>query len=106
MADGRQNKEPDSSLGHVPEERWRFDDAVTRVFTDMLRRSIPQYEVMRQAVFDIGCRYAAEGSHIVDLGCSRGDALAPFVAHFGNRCRYHGVEVAEPMLQAAREQSW
>jgi len=76
---------------------------VTTVFTDMLRRSIPQYDVMRQAVFDIGCAFAQPDTHIIDLGCSRGDALAPFVDRFGSRNKYVGVEVSPPMLEAARE---
>ena len=40
-----------SSLGHTPTgRRWEFDTSVTAVFDDMLRRSIPQYEVMRHVV--------------------------------------------------------
>lgn len=92
-----------TSIGHVPGERWAFDESVTRVFTDMLRRSIPQYDVMRESVFDIACRFVQPGTHIVDLGCSRGDALAPLVDKFGSQCNYLGLEVSEPMLAAARE---
>lgn len=83
--------------------KWEFNESVTSVFSDMLRRSIPQYGVMREAVFDIGCRFAKDGTHILDLGCSRGDALVPFVHQFGHRCRYLGLEVSKPMLVAARE---
>lgn len=99
---GSKPPEP-SSIGHVPSARWEFDESVTTVFTDMLRRSIPQYDLMRKTVFDVGCRYARPGSHIVDLGCSRGDSLAPFVDKFGRNCSYLGLEVSEPMLKAARE---
>ena len=73
------------------------------VFSDMLRRSIPQYEVMRAAVLDIGSSFVQHGTYIVDLGCSRGDALAPFVKRFGAKCNYLGLEISEPMLEAARE---
>lgn len=92
-----------SSLGHLPGDRWAFDESVTHVFTDMLRRSIPQYDVMRRSVFDIGKRYARPGTHIVDLGCSRGDALAPFLETYGTDCQYLGLELSEAMLKAARE---
>lgn len=102
MSNPRQPPEP-TSLGHVPGDKWAFDDSVTRVFGDMLRRSIPQYEVMRKAVFDVGCHFLAPGSTVVDLGCSRGDALAPFVERFGDRCRYLGLELAPSMLAVARE---
>jgi tRNA (cmo5U34)-methyltransferase len=68
----------------------------------MLARSIPQYDVMRDAVCSIGSRFVKPGTDVVDLGCSRGEALAPFVARFGDRNRYLGIEISEPMLAAAR----
>jgi tRNA (cmo5U34)-methyltransferase len=34
-----------------PDGRWSFNDDVARAFDDMLARSIPQYQLMRQAVF-------------------------------------------------------
>lgn len=92
-----------SSLGHVPGEKWAFDESVTRVFGDMLKRSIPQYNVMRNAVFDLGEPLVQPGTHIVDLGCSRGDALVPFVRRFSDRCHYLGLEVSPPMIAAAEE---
>lgn len=92
-----------TSLGHLPGENWAFDASVTHVFDDMLERSIPQYQVMRGLTFDIGREFVQPQTEIVDLGCSRGEALAPFMATFGARNRYRGVEVSEPMLAAARE---
>src|SRR5262249_32342723 len=79
-----------------------FDDEVTRVFDDMLQRSIPQYETMRGLVFEIGKRFLQTGTDVVDLGCSRGEALAPFVETFGSAARYVGVEVSPTMLEACR----
>ena len=63
-------------------KRWEFNDAVTTVFGEMLERSIPQYEVMRQLVHRIGSKYVKPNTRIVDIGCSRGDAIAPFIAEF------------------------
>jgi tRNA (cmo5U34)-methyltransferase len=40
-----------------PGEKWGFDADVTRVFDDMLQRSIPQYDVMRNACVDLGSLY-------------------------------------------------
>ena len=93
-----------SSLGHVPAgSRWEFDRSVTDVFDDMLARSIPQYETMRELTFNVGAEFVQPGSDIVDLGCSRGEALAPFVQKFGAANRYVGIEVSEPMREAFRE---
>ncbi|MGE5611158.1 MAG: methyltransferase domain-containing protein [Bacillota bacterium] len=92
-----------SSLGHKPEGKWAFDESVTDCFSDMLARSIPQYDVMRQAVFDLAYRFVQPHTEIVDLGCSRGDALAPLIDKYGAYNRFVGLEVSEPMLAAARE---
>lgn len=83
-------------------QQWRFDSDVTAVFDDMLARSIPQYEVMRQSVYDIGARYVQPDSWIVDLGCSRGEALAPFEQAFSAQNNLLGIEVSEAMYYAAR----
>ena len=90
------------SRGHLPDGKWAFDESVTRVFGDMLRRSIPQYAEMRRAVTDLGQSFIRPGTTVVDLGCSRGDALAPFVEAHGADNTYLGLEVSEPMLAAAR----
>jgi tRNA (cmo5U34)-methyltransferase len=92
-----------SSLSHSSQIPWQFDAEVTEVFEDMLIRSIPQYQIMRQLVFDIGRAFVQPNTHIIDLGCSKGEALAPFVSTFGEENRYLGVEASKPMLQAARE---
>ena len=64
----------EKDAGHAA-PRWEFDAEVTRVFDDMLSRSIPQYETMRQVVLDLALRFARDGTDVVDLGCSRGEAM-------------------------------
>lgn len=88
--------------GYAP-ERWAFDAKVTAAFDDMLARSIPQHDLMRRAAFDLGCRHVQPQTAILDLGCSRGEALAPFVEKFGAYNRYVGIDVSEPMLEASRQ---
>src|SRR5512142_516136 len=85
------------------DSRWRFDESVTEVFDNMLARSIPQYDVMREATFELGSKFVQPQTSIIDLGCSRGEALAPFVRKFGARNRFVGVEVSPTMLAAVRE---
>lgn len=86
----------------MPGDKWAFDDDVTNAFDDMLKRSIPQYDIMRQLCFEIGRQFVTEGADIVDLGCSRGEALAPFIDKFGAHNRYIGIDVSKPMLEASR----
>lgn len=87
------------------DERWAFDEEVTRVFDDMLARSIPQYEVMRNVVDHAARRILRtnKGQRLVlDLGCSRGAQLAS-LREWITDCDFVGVEVSEPMAQAASE---
>ncbi len=92
-----------------PEGAWEFDAEVAEVFDDMLARSIPQYEVMRASVTDLAGRFiinadpADRHGRIVDLGASRGEALAPLVEAFKGAVEYHAVEVSVPMLEALRQ---
>jgi tRNA (cmo5U34)-methyltransferase len=88
----------------LPVGKWQFDGEVARVFDNMLQRSIPQYDQMRALVNSIAHAFVSQTVNptVVDLGCSRGEALAPLVASFGTQCHYVGVEVSEPMLEAVR----
>ncbi len=89
--------------GYAP-ARWEFDGEVTRVFDDMLARSIPQYDVMRATTCDLAARFVPDkNGTIVDAGCSRGQAIAALVDKFGAQCKFVGLEVSDPMLEAARE---
>lgn len=100
VPDGSQ---PAPVVDHVVQDgRWRFDGQVADVFDDMLRRSIPQYDVMRDTCFTLGSRFVRYKTDVVDLGCSRGEALDPFIRRFGAQCRYTAIECSEPMLAAAR----
>lgn len=87
----------------VPGTHWEFNEEVTDAFDDMLRRSIPQYEVMRQSSFDVGCAFRTPSTDIVDLGCARGDAIVPFLDRYGATNRFQLLERSQPMLEAAKE---
>lgn len=88
----------------LPSGKWEFDSQVTKVFDDMLARSIPQYSEMRKTVTNIASRFMRPGQAVVDLGCSRGEALAPLISkHGGLGNTFIGCDVSEPMLEAARE---
>lgn len=87
----------------IPGEKWAFDSGVAHVFENMLARSIPQYETMRDLSTSLACSFAQDNTWIVDIGCSRGDALAPIIERRGARNRFLGVEISEPMIAAAKE---
>lgn len=85
------------------DDRWEFNEEVARVFDEMLARSIPQYQAMRDTVFRLGSRFVRPGTIVLDLGCSRGEALAPFVQAFADTASFVGCEVSPPMVAACRD---
>ncbi len=84
--------------------KWVFDSQVTEAFDDMLARSIPAYNSMRELTTQLAAAYAQPDSAIVDLGCSRGAALRPLIERSPRLPvdRFIGVDVSEPMLEASR----
>lgn len=89
----------------IPNDRWKFDENVVNCFDDMLERSIPQYGIMRKAVFNLGCKILDKHKNktILDIGCSNGLALEPFVHKYGALARFRGIDVSEPMIKEAKE---
>ena len=86
----------------LPKGKWDFDDKVTAVFDDMLERSIPQYDIMRQGVTSLVKTFVEDGDNIIDIGCSNGIGLEHIVKSTSNNCSYTGLEISEPMLQEAQ----
>lgn len=86
----------------MPDGKWEFSEEVTQVFDDMLSRSIPQYAVMRSLCYDLSIVYVKPDTTIIDVGCSRGDAIASLIQTLGSSNRYVGYDISQPMLHAAR----
>jgi tRNA (cmo5U34)-methyltransferase len=82
---------------------WRFDEEVTRVFEDMIQRSVPLYDEMRRSVLAVGAEFVSPGSTIVDYGSARGGAIAPFIRRLRGQGRFICVEKSEPMVRALRD---
>lgn len=88
---------------YMPESRWAFTADVADCFDDMLERSIPYYASMRELVYAIGRNFVLPETTIVDIGCSNGINIAPFIATFGKGNRYALLDVSEPMLEKTRQ---
>ena len=82
---------------------FRFDEKVSEVFPDMIRRSVPGYGHVIGLSGLIAKRYAVPNTTIYDLGCSLGAttiAIANEVKIPG--CRIVAVDNSAPMLERAR----
>ncbi len=55
-----------------PDAPFAFDAQVTRVFPDMIRRSVPGYEQLIDLTGQIAARFLKPGTRCYDLGCSLG----------------------------------
>lgn len=85
-------------------EPFRFNEAVARVFPDMLRRSIPGYEASIEAIGSLAARYVRAGTNCYDLGCSLGAAtLAMRQGIAQPACRIVAVDSAPAMVERCRE---
>lgn len=85
-------------------EPFRFNDAVARVFPDMLRRSIPGYAASIEAIGSLAARYVRAGTNAYDLGCSLGAAtLAMRQGIVEPACRIVAVDAAPAMIERCRE---
>jgi tRNA (cmo5U34)-methyltransferase len=89
------------SLGHFPGPHWEFDEAVAKVFDDMLARSIPQIAPMREVVARFGGALIQPKTDVVDLGCACGDSLSGFIAGHETSNRFVGIDRSRPMLMEA-----
>ena len=79
---------------------FRFDDAVARVFPDMIRRSVPGYTSIVPMIGVIAARYARPETLCYDLGCSLGAATLA-IRHSVNQpgCRIIAVDNSESMIE-------
>lgn len=82
---------------------FRFDDAVARVFPDMIRRSVPGYSSIIAMIGILTGRYMQAGSNAYDLGCSLG--AATLAMRHGIQlpdCRLVAVDNSPAMIERCR----
>lgn len=79
---------------------FAFDEAVARVFPDMIRRSVPGYTTIVPMIGIITEQYAQDHTHCYDLGCSLGaSTLAMRHGLKGKKCQLVGVDNSESMIE-------
>lgn len=89
----------------VPKDKWVFDEEVADCFEDMLQRSIPQYEIMRKATFELATSFLENKKKfsLLDIGCSDGLGLVDYIRRFGVHGHYLGIDCSDAMLNKAKE---
>lgn len=87
---------------HASVGDFEFNDAVARVFPDMIQRSVPGYAQTVAMSGIIAKRYAQAHTCVYDLGCSLGAVtLAMRNAINSEGCRIIGVDNSQAMVSRA-----
>jgi tRNA (cmo5U34)-methyltransferase len=84
---------------------FRFDHRVVRVFPDMIRRSVPGYELVLDLLALAARQFTQPASNIYDLGCSLGAATLAMRRSIPHAdCRIIAVDNASDMVDRCCEQ--
>ncbi len=92
------------ATGVAESEPFQFNEAVAKVFPDMLKRSIPGYLETLDVIGSLAARYVSAGSNCYDLGCSLG--AATLAMRHGSRhsdCRIFAIDNAPAMVERCRD---
>lgn len=86
-----------------PGYKWEFNEEVTACFSNMLERSIPNYRSMRSLVYKVGDKFIQPDTLIVDIGCSTGLAVEPFVNKYIDDCCFLLIDNSPSMAEVCRK---
>lgn len=85
-------------------DAFAFDDAVARVFPDMIKRSVPGYTTIIPMIGVITEQYAQPNTNLYDLGCSLGSSLLAMRHGVkADGCKLIGVDNASAMVERCKE---
>lgn len=100
------NQHPDRIYA-TPQEQvadFVFNEAVVRVFPDMIKRSVPGYPTIVENLGVIASQFAQPYSALYDLGCSLGAVSQALRRHVqAEGCRVIAVDNSSAMVERCRE---
>lgn len=83
---------------------WEFNEEVSEVFSDMLSRSIPDYDNMRDLMFRMAKNFVTPYSNVLDIGCSTGlSAKGLIECKEAEKTDFMLIDISEPMIRKCRE---
>ncbi len=84
-------------------KKFEFDEAVASVFDDMLSRSVPFYNEVRQLIISIIISQEEENKKVLDLGSSTAKFLLDLNSQMKTNMRLKGIDNSKAMLQRANQ---
>ena len=95
--------EKDQVFTQAIEKKFAFDQTVASVFDDMLTRSIPFYDEVRQLIISLILAEQTEGKKILDLGVSTAKFLLELNSQMQSSMQLKGIDNSQAMLDRARQ---
>ncbi|SFV56579.1 tRNA (uridine-5-oxyacetic acid methyl ester) 34 synthase [hydrothermal vent metagenome] len=83
------------------EKKFEFDEAVASVFDDMLSRSVPFYDEVRNLIIALILSQEKEGMKVLDLGVSTAKFLLDLDAKSSVKMQLKGLDNSQAMLDRA-----
>ncbi len=77
---------------------FTFDERVTKVFDDMVVRSVPFYLEVQRMMAELALNYAQPGTNIYDLGCSTGTTFITMDGILDKSIGFCGIDDSKEML--------
>jgi tRNA (cmo5U34)-methyltransferase len=85
------------------EKKFEFDQAVASVFDDMLSRSVPFYDEVRNLVISLILAEQKEGKKVLDLGSSTAKFLLDLHSKMDVPMQLKGIDNSPAMLERAKQ---
>ena len=87
---------------YKPDGAWQFNADVAEVFEDMISRSIPDYDNMRELTSRLAARFICSGGRVLELGCSTGIALETVIRN-GTESYFCLCDISDPMIAMCKK---
>ena len=95
--------EKDQVFTQAIEKKFAFDQTVASVFDDMLTRSVPFYDEVRQLIISLILADQTEGKKILDLGVSTAKFLLELNSQMQSSMQLKGIDNSQAMIDRARQ---
>ncbi|MGF1572978.1 MAG: carboxy-S-adenosyl-L-methionine synthase CmoA [Sumerlaeia bacterium] len=99
------NQGPDKIFNTAsPVSAFQFDERVASVFSDMIHRSVPGYEVLLHLIGCLASTHVQRGTRCYDLGCSLGAvSLVLQRAIAASECEIIAVDQSQAMVSRCQQ---
>jgi tRNA (cmo5U34)-methyltransferase len=82
---------------------FNFNKDTASVFSDMLNRSVPQYNEMLRMIGEIASTFAVKNTNCYDLGCSNGLVMEVLMKSVEKSVLVIGMDYSQAMLNKAKK---